>query len=262
MDLQLQNKVFIVSGGARGIGEAISRALAQEGAVPVIVGRSSASAEALVDELKGKGEQAYFIQKTLGAEDNCKEVIDEIISQYKQIDGVVNNAGTNDGVGLESGSPDAFKQSVTSNLTHYYYLVHYALPYLKVSRGSILNISSKTAVTGQGGTSGYAAAKGAQLALTREWAVELAPYGIRVNAIVPAEVMTPQYEKWIRTLPDPEKSLQKITANIPLGKRMTEASEIAASVVFILSERSSHTTGQWLFVDGGYVHFDRAMLKE
>ena len=122
-----------------------------------------------------------------------------------------------------------------------------------------MNISSKTAVTGQGGTSGYASSKGAQLALTREWALELLPFGVRVNAVIPAEVMTPLYRKWLDTFPDPDHKLAGITAKIPLGKRMTTAEEIAWTVVFLLSERSSHTTGQQLFVDGGYVHLDRAL---
>lgn len=262
MELGLKGKVYIVSGGSKGIGEAIARCLSEEGAIPVIVGRSASAGELVVQEIKNQGGEALYIFKELGIGDNCKEVIEKTIKAYGRIDGVVNNAGVNDGVGIEHGSPDKFKQSILHNLTHYYDLVHYALPYLKETKGSILNISSKTAVTGQGGTSGYAASKGAQLSLTREWAVELAPMGIRVNAIIPAEVMTPQYESWIRTLPDSKEKLEKIKANIPLGKRMTEASEIATTAAFILSEKSNHTTGQWLFVDGGYVHFDRAMLSE
>lgn len=124
----------------------------------------------------------------------------------------------------------------------------------------MVNISSKTAVTGQGNTSAYVAAKAAQLGLTREWAAALAPFGVRVNAVIPAEVMTPLYARWIATFPDPEAQLKEITARIPLGGRMTDAQEIAATVVFALSPRSGHTTGQWLFVDGGYTHLDRALL--
>ena len=195
----------------------------------------------------------------LGKGDICKDIVDKAVKAFGRIDGIVNNAGVNDGVGLVDGSPEAFKNSVNTNLTHYYDLVHYAFPYLKTTKGSIVNISSKTALTGQGGTSGYAASKGAQLALTREWAVELAPHGIRVNAIVPAEVMTPQYERWINSFDDKERSLAVITSRIPLGQRMTESEEIAAMTVFLLSDRSAHTTGQWLFVDGGYVHLDRAI---
>jgi len=124
----------------------------------------------------------------------------------------------------------------------------------------VVNVASKTAVTGQGGTSGYASAKGAILALTREWAVELLPYGIRVNAVLPAEVMTPLYEQWLASFPDPEKKLKNILSKIPLGNRMTTPEEIAAAVLFLLSSRAAgHVTGQHLYVDGGYVHLDRAL---
>ena len=167
--------------------------------------------------------------------------------------------GVNDGVGLESGSYASFMASLHKNLVHYYLLAHYALPELKKSKGVIVNISSKTAETGQGNTSAYAAANGGRNALTREWAVELLKYGIRVNAVIVAECYTPLYENWIKTFDDPEARLKIITAKIPLEKRMTTAEEIANMVAFLLSEKSSHTTGQLIHVDGGYVHLDRAI---
>jgi NAD(P)-dependent dehydrogenase (short-subunit alcohol dehydrogenase family) len=138
-------------------------------------------------------------------------------------------------------------------------MAHFALPYLKKTRGCIISISSKTAITGQGGTSGYASSKGAILALTREWAAELLGYGIRVNAVVPAEVMTPLYRQWLGTFPDPEQKLQTVLSKIPLEHRMTSPDEIAAMVTFLLSARAAHITGQHMFVDGGYVHLDRAL---
>jgi len=149
--------------------------------------------------------------------------------------------------------------SLERNLTHYYVMAHGCLPWLRASRGAIVNISSKTAVTGQGHTSGYAAAKGAQLALTREWAAALLADGIRVNAVIPAEVMTPLYREWLTHFDDPATKLAQITQRIPLGQRMTTSQEIADTAVFLLSERSSHTTGQCVFVDGGYTHLDRAL---
>ena len=178
-----------------------------------------------------------------------------------KIDGLVNNAGVNDGVGLASGDYEAFMASLHKNVVHYYLLAHYALPALKKSRGAIVNISSKTAETGQGNTSGYAAANGGRNALTREWAVELLKYGISVNAIVVAECWTPLYEKWVNTLPDPKAKLEAITKNIPLENRLTTAEEIANMTAFLLSQRSSHTTGQLIHVDGGYVHLDRALAN-
>jgi len=258
MDLKLENKVFVVTGGAKGIGEAIVLELAKEQAIPVIVGRSPDAAFRVQERIKAQGGRCQVIHQELGKEDVCAAIVQQVIEHQGRIDGIVNNAGRNDGVGLVQGSPQAFLESLRMNLTHYYDLVHYAFDQLREHKGSIVNISSKTAVTGQGGTSGYAASKGAQLALTREWAVELAPYGIRVNAIAPAEVWTPLYEKWIQTLGNPEEELARVRSKIPLGNRMTTSEEIAAMAVFLLSERSSHTTGQWLFVDGGYVHLDRA----
>jgi len=89
--------------------------------------------------------------------------------------------------------------------------------------------------------------------------VELLPYAIRVNAIIVAESWTPLYESWIKTFPNPEEKLKTITDKIPLEKRMTTTEEIANMAAFLLSERSSHTTGQLIHVDGGYVHLDRAL---
>jgi L-fucose dehydrogenase len=132
---------------------------------------------------------------------------------------------------------------------------------LKKSKGSIVNITSKTAETGQGNTSAYAAANGGRNALTREWAAELAKYSIRVNALVVAECYTPLYDKWIKTLPNPEQKLKEITSKIPFEHRFTTAEEIANMTVFLLSPASSHTTGQLIYVDGGYVHLDRAMAN-
>lgn len=260
MDLNLKDKVYIVTGGSKGIGEAISRAIAAEGGIVVIATRSlGAVTTDLIAELQAMDTDAYAIFGDLQVLDNCKKVIDETVAKYGRIDGIVNNAGMNDGAGLEAG-PEAFRKSIGLNLFHYYDLVHFALPWLKKSKGAIVNVSSKVALTGQGGTSGYAASKGAQLALTREWAAELLPHSIRVNAVLPAEVMTPLYRKWLdNTFADPVAKEREISAKIPLEQRMTTKEEMAATVAFLLSDKSSHTTGQFLFVDGGYVHLDRSL---
>ena len=256
MDLQLKDKIIIVSGGAKGIGEGIVKVLAAEGAIPVIIGRSESDNLKVVNELNGKAFQ--FVAELTNPED-CEKSINAVIAKFGRIDGLVNNAGVNDGVGLESGNYEKFIASLHKNLVHYYLLAHYALPELKKSKGAIVNIGSKTAETGQGNTSAYAAANGGRNALTREWAVELLPYGIRVNAIIVAECWTPLYENWIRTLDNPEEKLKSIISKIPLEQRMTTAEEIANMAAFLLSKRSSHTTGQLIHVDGGYTHLDRAI---
>ena len=259
MDLHLKDKVILITGGAKGIGAAIVRECAREGAIPVIADKDSVAAEQIQNELRNSSSQCEFIQTELTSAQACKAAVDFTLQKFGRLDALVNNAGINDGVGLASGSPEKFVGSLERNLLHIYNLTHYALPALKESRGSIVNISSKTAVTGQGNTSGYVASKAAILGLTREWAVELLPDGIRVNAVLPAEVMTPLYQSWLAQFPDPQAARARIESKIPLGHRMTTAEEIAATVVFLLSEKSSHTTGQHFFVDGGYVHLDRSL---
>lgn len=259
MELNLKDKVVIVTGGAKGIGNAVCRVLAAEGAIPVIVGRNEEDNREAVKEIKAKGGDGFFVTAELGMPEPAKKVVEETVRQFGRIDGLVNNAGANDGVGLENGDYDRFLKSLHTNMIHYYLLAHFTLPHLIDSKGSIVNITSKTAETGQGGASAYAAANGGRNALTREWAVELLKYQIRVNAVVVAESYTPLYESWIETFPDPEKKLKSITEKIPLEHRMTTPEEIANMVVFLLSDKSSHTTGQLIHVDGGYVHLDRAI---
>ena len=261
MNLGLQEKIIIVTGGAKGIGEGIATVLAQEKAIPVIVGRSEEDNLLTVNKIQAAGGTAFQVVAELNHPEACEKAVATIAAKFGRIQGLVNNAGVNDGVNLEHGSYEKFMQSLHSNLVHYYLMAHHALPYLKQSKSAIVNIGSKTAETGQGGTSAYAAANGGRNALTREWAVELLPYNIRVNAIIVAECYTPLYDSWIKTFENPQEKLQHITAKIPLQNRMTTAEEIANMAAFLLSERSSHTTGQLIHVDGGYVHLDRAISK-
>ena len=261
MNLQLTNKIIVVTGGAKGIGAGIVKVLAAEGAIPVIVGRSAKDNLVVVREVEAAGGTAHQVVAELTDPAACEKAINEILQHFGRIEGLVNNAGVNDGVGLENGNYEQFMASLHKNVVHYYLMAHFALPALKKSKGAILNITSKTADTGQGSTSGYAAANGGRNALTREWAVELLKYGIRVNAIVVAECWTPLYENWINTLPDPIAKRKDIESKIPLENRMTTAEEIANTTAFLLSERSSHTTGQLIYIDGGYVHLDRALAN-
>jgi L-fucose dehydrogenase len=133
------------------------------------------------------------------------------------------------------------------------------LPHFLNPAGSIVTVSPTPAPTGQGGTTGYVASKGAIKSLTREWAVELLQYGIRVNCVIPAEVWTPLCEWFIGQEKDPAKTKRETEKRIPLGNRFTTPEEIAWTTVFLLSDRSSHTTGQLVYVDGGCTHLDRML---
>ena len=252
MDLGLTNKTIIVTGGAKGIGAAAVRSFAAEGANVVITGRSPAEGNALAQEVNG-----LFIEAELSEETACQRVVEETLAAHSRIDVLVNNAGYNDGKNLET-APEEFMASVHLNLSHVYTLTHLCREELIRNQGAIINVGSKVATTGQGQTSGYAAAKGAMNALTREWAIAFAPDNVRVNCVLPAECITPQYQSWFDSLNDPTGTRAGIEQLIPLGQRMTTPEELADTIVFVASPRSSHTTGQLIFVDGGYTHLDRA----
>jgi NAD(P)-dependent dehydrogenase (short-subunit alcohol dehydrogenase family) len=204
------------------------------------------------------GVKAHFIQAELSEEANCKKAVDETLAVFGKIDILINNAGVNDGASLDKPVSD-FVASLHKNLVHYFAMVHYAKPALVESKGVVINIGSKVADTGQGATSGYAASKGGIHALTREWAAGFLPHGVRVNEVVPAETWTPLYEWWLNTLPNPAEKKAEIESKIPFGARFTTSEEIADMVVFLVSPRSSHTTGQIIYVDGGYTHLDRSL---
>jgi L-fucose dehydrogenase len=263
MDLNLRGKVVVLSGGAGkegSIGETLLRRLTKEGAFTAVLDISERGVGYVEKINKNKG-NALFCQTDVTNPEQVQKALDAISKKYGRVDAVINNVGFNDGVGLNA-SYEQFMDSLKLNLCSYFLVVKYALPFLKRSKGNILNIGSKVAMTGQGGTSGYAAAKGGVLGLTREWAVDLLRDGIRSNAIIIAESWTPMYEDWINTLENGEKKLKHILKKIPLENRMTTPDEIADMSLFTISERSSHITGQFIFVDGGYVHLDRALLTQ
>jgi len=255
MDLGLRDKIVLVTGGAKGIGAATVKAFLAEDSKVVLVDRDADEGFALS---KSSGSKVSFIEADLTNLKSCKEAVEQTVSLLGGLDVLVNNAGFNDGLGLET-SPEDFMTSVQNNLLHVYAMTHYALPQIRKGAGCILNLGSKVSVTGQGQTSAYAAAKGAISALTREWAVALAPDKIRVNCVIPAECLTDQYEQFFQSQTDPDAAKKAIADLVPFAQRLTTPEEIAQTIVFLSSECSSHTTGQLVYVDGGYTHFDRAV---
>tara|TARA_B100000809_G_C15137288_1_gene531246 strand:+ start:1936 stop:2727 length:792 start_codon:yes stop_codon:yes gene_type:complete len=263
MNLGLKGKVVLVTGaaGIKGsIGETIVQHLVAEGAIPAIIDRNDRGF-GYVEEIQEKGIDAIFCKTDVTNPKQVENAVATIAKKYGRIDAIINNVGVNDGVGLDASYED-FMWSLKLNMVSYFLVVKHALPYLKESKGNILNIGSKVGLTGQGGTSGYAASKGAVLGLTREWAVDLIKFGIRSNAIIIAESWTPAYDAWIQTLDDGAEKLKSIVKKIPFENRMTTPAEIADQCLFTISDKSSHTTGQFIAVDGGYVNLDRSLLSE
>jgi NAD(P)-dependent dehydrogenase (short-subunit alcohol dehydrogenase family) len=256
MDLRLQDKAVLVTGATKGIGAATARAFAAEGARVAILGRDTAAGTAIAGELPG----SVFIQADLTRETDCQRAIAETVERLGRLDVLVNNAGVNDSVPL-TAAPADFLGSLQRNLLHVFSLTHHARAHLIAAKGNVVNVTSKVAWTGQGGTSGYAAAKGAINALTREWAIALGKDGVRVNCVVPAECESDQYDRWFNSQPDPAAARAQVERLVPLGHRLTKAEELADSIVWLASDRASHVTGQFLFVDGGYTHLDRALTS-
>ncbi len=259
MDLRLNEKVVLISGGAKGIGAACAHLFLAEGARVAIADLDSEAGERL---LKSTGsERLFFLPGDLSEPATCEKIIRETVAKFGKLDVLINNAGVNDSVALDA-SPDEFLKSLQRNLLPAFSLTHFAMAELKKNHGAIINLGSKVAVTGQGATSGYAAAKGGINALTREWAAALAADHVRVNAVLPAECDTDQYRNWLSSVKNPEATRAAIENLIPLGRRMTTPEEMAAMIVFLASPVSGHTTGQIVFVDGGYTHLDRALTAD
>ena len=221
MDLQLKDKVFIVTGGGAGIGGAITLGLAAEGAIPVIFARSEL-AEDFRDHLLALSPRSRLIKFELSDDAACAAAVAETLKSYGRIDGLVNNAGLNDGVGLEAG-PDAFRASLEKNLTHYYTLAHHCLDALRQTKGAIVN-------------------------MTRALAVEWAPNGIRVNAVAPTYVRTP----FIAGLMADPELVARIEAMTPLH-RLADPEEVAHAILFLAGPGASMVTGHTLPVDGGFL---------
>lgn len=235
MNLQLQSRVILVTGGASGISEAIVQSLAAEKAIPCILGDDKENGKRLTEQLRPLRSEAYFFQLDLSDPEACEYTIHQVAAQLGRIDGIVNNAGIDDDTGLTKGDHHRFLQSLKNNVGHYYSISRAALPALKRSGGSIVNIISRTAFTGQGNTSGYTAVNCARSGLVAGLADEMKPCHIRVNGIVVAE------------------------SRASLGKRCTTPHEVANMTAFLLSPVSAAINRQSIFVDGGYVHPGRSI---
>jgi L-fucose dehydrogenase len=213
MDLGLIDKVIVLAGGKKSLKKDFLRVFSGEGAIVVILGGNLSDNQNLQSEIAGAGENVFLIETELNDPNDCKKAIEVVIQKYGRIEGLVNNSEANIDAGFGANDNKRFLQNIQEGLAGYYLITHYALPFLKNSKGPIVNISFETLLDN---TPAEAAVNGGISALTREWAVELLKYGIRVNALVTNE----------------------------------KTAEVCNAAAFLLSEKSSHTTGQLIRMDG------------
>lgn len=250
--MRFQDKVAIVTGGAKGIGAGCVKILSKEGGNVAILDIDSQASEQLCHEINEQGRgRAFFIPCDISNREQLKGAIDEAANQWGRLDCLVNNAGIHPpATTLEATTPELLHKVFQVNFDSTFFACQFALPHLKKSRGTIINMSSMTAVLGQKHSTAYAASKGAQLSFTKALAIELGPDGIRVNAVLPSNVDTPLMLEWANTLEDPDSALQQI-ADLQVFGRMASIEEIGRVVLFLATEDSSFVTGQGIEVEGG-----------
>lgn len=241
------DKVVVVTGATAGIGTATARRLALEGATLVLGGRNAAAGAALADEL---GEQrAVFVKGDLRDDRTAGELVQAAIDRHGRLDALVNNAGIDHAGDMLETPMAELRELFEVNVFAAIRMLQAAGRAMRERGGAIVNVSSRLAVIGVPGMGMYSASKGALLSLTHAAAIELAPLGIRVNAVAPGMTLGPMYEAWAAQAG--EEVVGAASAAIPQG-RFGTPEEVAAAIAFLGSDDAAHVTGASLPVDGGY----------
>lgn len=247
MTKRLDGKIAIVTGGGRGIGRAIARAMAREGAVVVIIDRNQELGSQTAADLVAAGGQAEFIPADVSHKEEVEQVVARVLERYGRVDILVNNAGVHDARPFWEEPEELWDRMYRVNVLGTVFPSQAVVRHMMTRKqGVIVNIASKAGVVGEPGHAAYSASKGAVISLTREMAIELAPYGIRVNAVCPGPVET---DMLYTAIPD-EAARRELAASVPLG-RLGRPEDIAETVVFLASDESAWCTGQAISVDGG-----------
>jgi L-fucose dehydrogenase len=250
--MRFHNKAVVVTGGSKGIGAGCARVFCQEGGLVAILARGAEAGKALAAQLSANGPgRAIYLQCDVSRPDQLQRAIDQAAAEFGRLDCIVNNAGSHPpATSIDDTSIEDMENLLRLNYLSTFVGAKAALPYLRKTKGTIINMSSMVALLGQPESSAYCATKGAQLSLTKALAVELGHEGIRVNAILPGNVDTPLMRDWANTLPDPESALQRVS-DLQVFGRMGTSEEIGRIALFLASEESSFLTGQAIEAEGG-----------
>lgn len=249
--MKLKNKVTIITGGAKGIGQGCARVFVKHGAIVVIADRDEKAGAATAQELTQAGGRAFFQRCDVTKEEDMRALVEDTVRRHGRLDCIVNNAGWHPpALTIEQISVADFEAQLRLNLTSTFMGCKFSVPHLRKTKGSIVVVSSMTAKVGQSQAVSYAASKAGQLGLVPALALDLAKDGVRVNAVCPSAVLTPLLREWANTLENPGKAIQMVERIQPIG-RMASIEEIGEVCAFLASDESSFVTGTTINADGG-----------
>lgn len=249
--MRLKGKVAIVTGASKGIGRAIAAAFAREGAHVCMCSRTPSAGEAAAEEIRAAGGDAVYYQADVATMADAQKLVEETMQRWGRLDILCNNAGIGMLRRLEDTSDEEWRHLMSINVEGIFHCSKFAIPAMRrTGGGSIINLASVASFVGFQADAAYCASKGAVLMLTRQMALDYSCENIRVNAICPGFIRTPELEHYLGQKPDPAAARAEVVAYHPMG-RIGEPEEVAAVAVFFASDESSFVTGAHLAVDGG-----------
>lgn len=246
----MNKKTAIITGSSKGIGLGCARVFAKNNYNVIIICRTEKDgkkAEKLINEKYGR---AVYIKTDVSKEDDVKRLIKKTIDLFGRIDALINNAGYHISKNIENTSTNEWEYIINTNLRSVYLCTKYSIPFLKKTKGAIINISSMVGIVGQSNAAAYSATKGGMIAITKNLAIDYARFGIRVNCIAPGWIKTPLVEEWFSQQENEKAAREYIYSIHPLG-RIGTPDEVGELALFLASEKASFITGVVIPIDGG-----------
>ena len=248
--MRLQEKTAIITGAAHGIGEATAHRFAQEGATVALVDIDN-HGQRVAEEIVSSGGQASFHQTDLSSEQEVIRAVEAILEKWQSLDILVNNAGLTLPKGFESTTQDEWDRLHTVNLRALFLMMRQCAPHLRErATAAITNVASFHARSTIPNFGAYAASKAGVVGLTRSAAFDLAPHGVRVNAVCPGIIQTKMWDAWLAEVEDVDSTVKEVLAMQPLG-RVGDPVDVANAILFLSSDEAAYITATELYVDGG-----------